>query len=257
MEYVEGYVAFIDILGFSQFVSDETNGENVKKLFQFIEKYCYFFNTSTQLFLNVAFFSDSIVLASNNINMVNASIQIAESYVQSELGLVFRGGITYGKYYYEKSVVFGPAVIRAYSLEKKANHSRILIDNCVEMPENSGLLIYQDMDGESVLNPYNMILQAGCSYGGPDGVKYPDDPTKQITKTFEECSKWVIDKIKQHKNTSVVEKYLWRVRPFNYTCKMLIECSDGELIYPEIGYTMNSELREGIWSSMINESDYE
>ena len=255
MKYVDGYIAFIDILGFSQLVSDETNGENIKKLFQFIEKYCYLYNTSPELSQNVAFFSDSIVLASNDIYMLNTSIQIAESYLKSELGLVFRGGITYGKYYYEKGVVFGPAVIRAYNLEKIANYSRILIDNNVEAPEKSELLIYQDMDGWRVLNPYSMVLQSGCSYGSSKRVTYPEDPTANLKHTFEECRKVIIDKIKQYKNTSVVDKYLWRIRPFNYTCRVLLACSDEELLYPEINYSMNSELRDILSQSIIGE-DY-
>lgn len=170
---------------------------------------------------------------------------------------MFRGGITYGKYYYEKNVLFGPAVVSSYQLEKRANYSRILLDQSVEIPKDSSLLFFRDMDGWIVLNPFGMVLQSGCSYGGPQGVQYPENPTKQISESFEKNRKWVIDRIRQYKNTPIAEKYLWRIRPFNYTCRELIMCPDGELIYPKIGYAMNGILRRIISKAIISEQDYQ
>ena len=228
----------------------------MKNLFQFIDKFCFLYNTSSELSQNVAFFSDSIVIASDDLVKLSISIQIAESYLKSTLGLVFRGGITYGKYYYEKNVLFGPAVVSSYQLEKRANYSRILIDQSVEIPKDSSLLFFRDMDGWIVLNPFGMVLQSGCSYGGPQGVQYPENPTKQLSESFEDNRRWIIGRIKQYKNTPIVEKYIWRIRPYNYTCKELLKCSDGELLYPEISYAMNGELRRIISRAIISEQDY-
>ncbi len=257
MDYQEGYVAFIDILGFSNYVLNEANKEKVADLFVFVEKYCYLFNTSPQLSQNTAFFSDSIVIASDNLEKMSISIYIAESYLKNNLGLLFRGGITYGKYYYAKNVIFGPAVVKAYQLEKKANYSRILIDPSIENIQGSDLLLYPDIDNWRVLNPYSLILQEGCAYGGDDGVSYPDNPTEQIIQSFKESRKWIIEQIRKHKNTPVAEKYLWRIRPFNYTCKALMECSNEEVIYPEINYLMNDDLRRAFTESRIYDDDYE
>ena len=44
MEYKEGYVAFIDILGFSTYVSNEENANGTYDLFEFVRKFCYLFN---------------------------------------------------------------------------------------------------------------------------------------------------------------------------------------------------------------------
>ncbi len=66
MEYTNGYVAFIDILGFSNLVSNEQNADKVKDLFEFVEKFQYLFNSTSKLNTNVAFFSDSIILSTNN-----------------------------------------------------------------------------------------------------------------------------------------------------------------------------------------------
>ena len=40
MNYKEGYVAFIDILGFSAYVSDEENANGTYDLFEFARKFC-------------------------------------------------------------------------------------------------------------------------------------------------------------------------------------------------------------------------
>ena len=57
MKYTEGYVAFIDILGFSKFIEIEENGENTFDLFGFVKRFCRLFNSSNKLNVNVAFFS--------------------------------------------------------------------------------------------------------------------------------------------------------------------------------------------------------
>ena len=62
MKYKDGYVAFIDILGFSAYVSDENNANGTNDLFDFVRKFSYLFNTSPDLKIDVSFFSDSIVL---------------------------------------------------------------------------------------------------------------------------------------------------------------------------------------------------
>lgn len=78
MEYSQGYVAFIDILGFSKYVSEERNGEKTEELFQFVEKFCYFYNNTPNLHTEVAFFSDSIVITSDEIASILAtSLQIS------------------------------------------------------------------------------------------------------------------------------------------------------------------------------------
>ena len=46
MEYSEGYLAFIDILGFSKYVSTDENGPKTYDLFEFVKKFCYLFSTS-------------------------------------------------------------------------------------------------------------------------------------------------------------------------------------------------------------------
>ncbi len=83
MQYTEGYVAFIDILGFSNYVNNADNGNQTLYLFEFVEQFCYLFNTSPSLKINVSFFSDSIILSSCSLDKFVIPIE-EKDYQQQE-----------------------------------------------------------------------------------------------------------------------------------------------------------------------------
>ncbi len=259
MSYKNGYVAFLDILGFSQYASDETNEEHIIKMFEFTNKFCYLFNSSPELPQNAAFFSDSIVIVSDDIESLIPPIYIVESYLWNEMKLLFRGGISYGQYYHNNNVLFGPAVIQAYKLEKQANYSRIIIDNKI-IKENfqefdNKLSVFYDYDGCACLNPFATILNEKIAYGG-EKPKYPDSIPEAIKATFENNRNKIIEGIRQHKDSAVVDKYLWRIRPFNFTCRVLVDLSIGFVIYDDIDYQMSDELKDTIKDQIIMETDW-
>ena len=248
MEYTEGYLAFIDILGFSTFVSDDKNANKTHDLFEFIKKFCYLFNKSPQLDVNVSFFSDSIVLTANNLDSLVVPIYIAESYLKQELGLLFRGGICYGKYYHEKGVTFGPAVVKAYRLEEQAVYSGIIIDREIDLPFENSILYFRDTDGWTYLNPMSTIL--------PDEPVYPDQNfNEDINSCFTTFRKEILHNISKYKGTRVLEKYLWRVRPFNYTCNLLADLPCGEVLYESSNFSMNQPLKDMLRQQIITETD--
>ena len=220
MEYSDGYVAFIDILGFSNYVGEEQNMQKVSQLFSFVEKFCYLHNTSPQLGVNVSFFSDSIVLSADEFYKLVVPISIAESYLKSELHLLFRGGITKGKYYHSRGVTFGPAVVAAYRLENQAVYSRILLDDKImENDNNDYIAIFRDTDGKWCLNIYALTAFSGTSYG-PDGEHYPEgDPGEIVLDNFRKSRHAILEAINAHLGTPAAEKYIWRIRPFNFACE--------------------------------------
>ena len=55
----------------------------------------------------------------------------------------------------------------------------------------------------------------------------------------------------KHINYSI----LWRIRPFNYTCKLIADLPDGEVIYKEIDFKVNPELRRLIKQHIITDYD--
>ncbi len=255
MKYKDGYVAFIDVLGFSTYVSDEENSNGTHDLFEFVRKFCYLFNTSPELKINVSFFSDSIVLTADELERLVAPIYIAESYLKDKLGLLFRGGICYGKYYHKDGVTFGPAVVSAYKLEGKANYSRIILDPTIQLPKETSLIFFQDIDGYTCLNPMSNILNEPIAYG-PEGAVYPKgDINEIISSCFTKHRNAIIEQISKNKGTPVIDKYLWRARAFNYTCSLIADLPDGEPIYEAINFVANEQLRHLLKNQLITEND--
>lgn len=257
MQYTEGYVAFIDILGFSNYVNNADNGNQTLDLFEFVEKFCYLFNTSPSLKINVSFFSDSIILSSCSLDKLVIPILMAESYLRDKLGLLFRGGIAYGQYYYHKDVTFGPAIVSAYQLEKCSCYSRIILDKSITLPEEESIFYYKDYDGYYCINPQAWLLNQFQAFG-PDGVSYPEtDILSEIEKHAVKARNQILSDIKRYTCNPVVEKYLWRIRPFNYTCRFYANLPVGTEIYSEINYSVDERFRELFSSLPIEEKDYQ
>lgn len=250
MEYSNGYVAFIDILGFSNLVSNEKSADQIKDLFGFIEKFQYFFNSSPTLNTDVAFFSDSIILSTDNktrdnLEMLFCAIWIAESYLHKHTNLFFRGGITKGLYYHKDSIAFGPAVVNSYRLENQAVYSRILIeDKIVSNMEEVPFSIMKDTDGKYCFNPYSI----GLLRNTPDGT----NPTKeQFMKSIRQERELLLQAIKANLYTNVSEKYLWRIIPFNNVCASLPD------IYNKYHFDFNESDIEEWKSLMVSMKDIE
>lgn len=255
MQYSQDYVAFIDILGFSNYVSNEGNAEKTQDLFAFIEKFRYFYNTSPQLNVKISFFSDSIVIVSPDIESIIIAIWMAESYLQNNLGLLFRGGICHGQYYHRDNVTFGPAVVSAYSLEKHAIYSRIIIDTEISQQlNNEELLLFRDVDGWVCCNPYCTIIDENTSYG-PNGITYPEDIEESIESSFIKHKGKLLCQIEKHKGTAIIDKYLWRIRPYNYTCNLICNMDPGEILFKDIDYHISDALKEKIITAKITEKD--
>ncbi len=250
MEYTEGCLAFLDILGFSQYVGSEENFDKTYKLFEFVKRYCWFFNTSPQLKVEASFFSDTIIITAKEFDDLILPIYMAESFLKKELGLLFRGGIVRGKYYHKDDTTFGPAVVEGYALEKKAVYSRILLGNNVVDQDDKSIFHFVDIDGYRCLNPFGTVLTEILA-SAPDGIVYPENITQKVVEQFSERRKELLNQIQRNKGTSVVDKYLWRVRAYNHVCKFVMNIPNEEMIYEEVEYAMNEELREAVTKLII------
>ena len=253
MEYTEGYLAFLDILGFSQYVNKEENGQATADLFDFVKKLCWFFNTSPELHIQISFFSDTIIMTTNELDHLILPINIAESYLKKSLGLLFRGGIVYGKYYHKDGVTFGPAVVAGYELEKKAIYSRILIDEKIDKLKDN-ISYFVDIDGCTCFNPFGMFFMEIVA-SAPEGMVYPDNIEKELIEKFSKSRDELLLQIKKHKGSKVVDKYLWRIRAYNNVCNFVANIPEGMVIYEDINYIMNQTLKELVLPLIISEND--
>ena len=141
-EYADCLVAFYDILGFSDFVRSHPDADDVHKLFAYITDVASVSEESTEVFgQRFIHFSDTVIHTTpftrsdgkdNRFGMLFYELQHAVHF-QMELiwkELVWlRGSITYGQAFHGPSEVYGPAIIRAYELERDvAIFPRVVID---------------------------------------------------------------------------------------------------------------------------------
>ncbi|TAL01111.1 MAG: hypothetical protein EPO08_11390 [Rhodospirillaceae bacterium] len=91
--------------------------------------------------------------------------------VALRIGLIVRGGLSYGELYHQRGVVFGEAMVDAYRLETKvACTPRVLVSPRViermtrDKPEEQNYLLRDD-DGEWYLNYYRQMIGNAVSPG--------------------------------------------------------------------------------------------
>lgn len=129
--YSNKYVAFIDVLGFTDLVYSNSN-EKLEKYFDIIEMAFEIFKAHKTKIDKLAI-SDSIILVSED---TSASFKLLlESIKQLQYFLArrdiwVRGGISYGEVFFDTSsnIIVGKGFINAYLLEKEAKYPRVIID---------------------------------------------------------------------------------------------------------------------------------
>jgi hypothetical protein len=133
LQLSDHFVAFIDLLGFSEMVrSDCESYENQKylgRLYSAHQKAAA--NFTQDLDGGLIQFSDSIIFsrpfALSELGSFIASIAEWQKLLLHD-GLLCRGGITFGKHFVKDRFVFSHAMIRAYEMEKsQAIYPRIVI----------------------------------------------------------------------------------------------------------------------------------
>ena len=80
--------------------------------------------------------------------------------------------------------------------------------------------------------------------------------SKEIeNSTYNNACIFIIEQISKNKGTPVIDKYLWRVRAFNYTCNLIADLPNGEPIYEAINFVANEQLRHLLKNQLIVEDD--
>lgn len=151
----EHFVAFLDILGYSNFINSATEEEgndylrNIvkafsEKNFDTFKVFEVFFNHyfDTQLFsepiIKTKLFSDNILVFvkcveneienAKNLAMLLAGITTLQKILLSYNKLLCRGGIVKGLFFENENFVFGKALVEAANYEKKAIYPRIILE---------------------------------------------------------------------------------------------------------------------------------
>ncbi|MEW6563358.1 MAG: hypothetical protein AB1400_09040 [Pseudomonadota bacterium] len=135
----KGYVALLDVLGFSALISSDSNGEKiaayVSKIESIVDKHC---KNSPSKQIEFVIFSDSIVLTTGSDEdalreLITLCSKLLYEMLCDEIAL--RGCISYGAYIRKNTAagtfVAGRAIIDAYQFETKQNWVGIMLSPTV------------------------------------------------------------------------------------------------------------------------------
>lgn len=141
--YEERYIAFIDILGFKNIV---TNTFNFPEEFNRLDQTLSYLESLKRknyhdpwgnkwMGMEFTMFSDSIVIsypATGNGNAFHILLELAHLCLDVlNMGYIFRGGVTVGPLVHKGDICYGPAMNNAVNLEKRAKYPRIIIEDNV------------------------------------------------------------------------------------------------------------------------------
>jgi hypothetical protein len=213
--YKNKIVCFIDILGFGDMVSKEFPDDGMK-IYSILTNISNSISSwsaqpiSSDIDIVITQFSDSLIFSFLPTSHYFMTFHFFKelSVKMVELGIVFRGGITYGKIYHDEEFVFGPAFNEAYRLESKiAIVPRIIIDNlALELKNDDGKRI-NDYSGQFIFK----VNESDYSY-----VDYIVDVNGYTTqKTYYERLRRLIIRGLESDDLRVREKYLWMKAEFN------------------------------------------
>ena len=234
MEYEKRVVAFIDILGFKNIVSNITNFDKIKKVANALKEEKKDTDKWNKIGDNDSFletyFSDSLIMSSrleyggffDLINQIAFIMQII-----TECGFVARGGISYGDLYHKDGVIFGPALIDAYNIESNiAIYPRVLMS---EKTYNECLEVYDNVNDYKTRKNYcdvvvreAIINELGDKYYYIDYLNQMDSYDFEIgwIELLKKAKNIIQTAFSNIKDKHVLDKYRWFE---NYLKEVLIE----------------------------------
>lgn len=196
VSFLECYVAYLDILGFSDIVKrvvSDDSADDLKRLYKCHQKSQSLFadDSSIQLLQ----FSDSIVISKPyDASHFSKFIEVICEYQRLLLGERFlcRGGISRGRHFSNGSFMMSAGLVSAYELEKgRARYPRVVI---------SGELL--SLVGLSVAKRAKLIQE-------DDGVVFADYLKCRVSKRLSKATETCIAACRTDSRPDVREKGVW------------------------------------------------
>ncbi len=233
-EYVDSYVAFIDILAFKTIIRDKT-AQEVKEIYNEIRMVDTLFCGTNLLSsipqevrdnLKMTFMSDSIIISiSKDISMAFFGLLVFCLLIQHKLmglrtPILSRGAISSGNYYqfYDKEtdtpVIFGPCFNEAYLLQEEiAIYPRIIIRNTLLDVEKSHL----SGDRLALLN--NFTRKSDDAYYFIDYLKFRMVFSKEGFEGNYRIKEFIESQLLIQQIERIKQKYSWLREYYNNTLK--------------------------------------
>ena len=186
--YTERYVAFADILGFTNIVKETASACSPKRQEALVaalaEAGSYHPSVNDDDDFQFQTFSDSIVMSSAP--TTSALIHIFGSLIDLSInllraGLLIRGAVARGQLHHKQNIMFGPAFLEAYSIESRtANYPRIVLSREVheDFRRIEGAMKYPqirlDNDGPPFLHVLGKFRMLGEYLPTPEFWSHPE-----------------------------------------------------------------------------------
>lgn len=224
-EYKTGLVAFLDILGFKEYMSNADPSDVYSFYMLMSLQYEYMMDNKINN-IDMAVFSDSIIITTedvNNTNFLHACYSIINQ-IYLNYGLLIRGGISHGLYYCENNISFGQAIVDAYLCEEDAKDIKIAIDHkAIPFIKKQCLWGLDYINGKYSINyyiyKYKHLLDMDENVLKKIGIN--------LEMVFQNDRENVINLLRKYKNTKVYSKYIWLSVMFNRFCKYIKEYGIG------------------------------
>lgn len=231
MSYDNRFIAFLDILGFKNWIEKTVDDEDVfntiKSGIDYIsrERDELYHGRYSDIRINdkeISVFSDSIVIsyAMDRGSLFYVLMDLVFICVNlNSKGIFVRGGVTYGKLYHKNHECFGPAMVKAYELEQNyAKYPRIVIEPEVVRKgiENPGPANTPQQEAE-------YLKKLLCKNNNED-LYYLDylsqydefDDEEQYIDLILKVKKFIVDNLNYNKdNDPILEKYIWFAEYYN------------------------------------------
>lgn len=249
IQYEDSFVAFLDILGFTNFVLNN-NTDKINLYLEKVEEMIYQLKESIKYFpycknINFIVISDSIIISipknnKNDIHILQAlcfAIYTLQGYLSfSDIWL--RGSISSGEAYFnqEKNQIIGKGYINAYLLESKISNPQVILDNKIIKElgftnskdfintindDSINFLILYDWDGVNYIKKdFPLFIDYFRFYFNND---YIENSGVGIT-SIEEIINHIENNIYSH--TNLYSKYKWIA---NYTLSLIDKCQNDKL----------------------------
>lgn len=220
--YKECYVAFLDILGFKNYVDTNSYDDVYRTLSNLETEAVANPNGAKMIYgidirdIKILCISDSVIISIEKSipHSFEAIVWLCGAFQLALLlnaQLLMRGAISCGKFYMGNSektgqpILFGAAYNKAVELEKEAKYPRIIMDENTDMNLDESPLLQKDNDGKIYVNYMYRAEKAGAF-----SFKFPR-VAKKIVDQMEKCD-------------AVKGKYAW-------TKEYIIKSFDDESIF--------------------------
>jgi hypothetical protein len=219
MIYEKRILCFLDILGFGKIINDKIlDATKINALFAELE---LIINEYNQDGIQITHFSDSVVISILRTTRVPTQLKIIVEILIKllEYKLIARGAIVYGELIHDSKNIYGPALVKASSLEKeKAINPRIIL-------HESLCELQAPTFGNAIISIINFFDEFKYIKKDSDNQYYIDLIGEIATKSnsekyYDVLRKLIVDGL-TNSNLKIVSKYEWLDQKMrNYTDKL-------------------------------------